>query len=215
MNKQEQETTETKKESSIELHSVRIPYWLTEKAQEELSSWEQLVVYCWIYDHNGFAIRKGGNIYGKHTYETYHLEITRDLRIKRPDVVIDKLKKAKWIAESYAAPFKGQSMKGYRCLLDSKQRVEVKAEQQELQLADEENETVIESSKPAPEEDNLKKIYRYGGQYWYEENGEKVYIPQSVADDVYRLKIPPHWVYDFEADRWCAPEDVTVRELEF
>ena len=217
MNKQEQETTETKKESSIELHSVRIPYWLTEKATTELSSWEQFVVYCWIYDHNGFAIRKGGNIYGKPTYNIYHNEITRDLNITNVRKVIDKLKKAQWIAEAHSS-FKGQPTKGYRCLLDSKQRVEVKEEQQELQKADEETETVIESSKPAPDADNLKEIYSWGGQYWYlDDNGEKVIIPKKAAEDVFRLRIPPHWVYDFEANpnRWCAPEDVTVRPLEF
>ena len=80
--------------SKPDLQSVRIPYWLTEKATDELTSWEQLVVYCWIYDHNGFAIRNGGNIYGKHTYDTYHREITRDLNIRKPGDIIKKLIRA-------------------------------------------------------------------------------------------------------------------------
>ena len=194
-----------------DLQAVRIPYWLTEKADDELTSWEQLVVYCWIFDHNGFALRNGGNIYGKHTYDTYHREITRDLNIRKPQPIIRKLIAAGWIAESWAAPFKGKTMKGYRCLLDRHQREDVRAEQQELQLRDEECETVVESVVQPSERQDWDGMYHYGGEHWYEEDGERHYVPAAEA---YRRPSPRH-VWDSEAVRWCLPEEVTVHPLDF
>ena len=74
--------------------------------------------------------------------------------------LIKKLIRAKWIAESWAAPFKGKTMKGYRCLLDAKQKEDVRTEQQQLHL-------------------------------------------------------PDNYVYDFEADRWTDPANLTPTESEF
>lgn len=203
---------ENKTKRRNDLQAVRIPYWLTEKAHEELSSSEQLIVYCWIFDHNAFALRSLGNIYGKHTYDTYHREITRDLNIKKPASVIAKLKKAKWIAEAWAAPYKGKPMKGYRCLLDSKQREMAKVEQQQMFLPDEDidNATIVESSQPVPTFND--GMFHYAGNHWYEDaDGTRHYVPQSEA---YNRPSPEH-VWDTEAVRWCLPQDLTERELEF
>ena len=216
MSTQTETQADSKPTRRPDLQSVRIPYWLTEKATDELTSWEQLVVYCWIYDHNGFAIRNGGNIYGKHTYDTYHREITRDLNIRKPGDIIKKLIRAKWIAESWAAPFKGKTMKGYRCLLDAKQKEDVRTEQQQLHLPDEEEEnaTIIESSQPTP--DGTLRLYAYGGQYWYlDPSGQKVPIPEAAYNEAATLNLPDNYVYDFEADRWTDPANLTPTESEF
>ncbi len=211
MEQKEKQTNEAA-EKKPKLH---IPYDVIKKARLEGLTGDQIIIYWWVNQMN----RYGAKVFGKPSYESYYKLISQELGFKSPIDSIKKLIAKGWLSKARAEAFEVTGKKipqyGFRCMPFAKQREEAKYEQQELQKADEETETVIESSKPAPEEDNLKKIYRYGGQYWYEENGEKVFIPQSVADDVYRLKIPPHWVYDFEADHWCAPEDVTVRELEF
>ena len=212
MTAQPQPNTEPHPRRRADLQAVRIPYWLTEKAGDELTSWEQLAVYCWIFDHNGFALRQYNSIYGKHTYDTYHREITRDLNIRKPQPIVRKLIAAGWIAESWAAPFKGKSMKGYRCLLDSKQRMEVVAEQQELQLQDEEAVTVVESVISPSSSDGWDGMYHYGGEHWYEdEEGERHYVPAAEA---YRRPSPQH-VWDSEAVRWCLPDEVTVHPMDF
>ncbi|MBO4382209.1 MAG: hypothetical protein IKV77_05175 [Alistipes sp.] len=204
------EVEKPKRERKVDLQATRIPYWLTEKADDELTSWEQLVVYCWIYDHNGFAIRNGGNIYGKHTYDTYWREITRDLNIKKPGVVIDKLKKAGWIQESWAAPFKGKTMKGYRCLLDKHQRVEVQAEQQELMLEEfpDEEANVVESS--AQGDGDNGELYQYGLRFYYDSDGQMVQVPMSAPARPTKTAV---WSSDPEG--WYEPEELPGRELEY
>lgn len=213
--------TAAKPKNDLLTGSVRIPYWLTCKAVKERISWEQLAVYCWIYDHNAFSIRKEGTIYGCITYHEYHLRISKDLCISVPRKPIKKLIEAKWLAQSRAGVYNDRPTKGYRCLLDARQREDVRVEQQELTFADEheDNATIVESILPPQEmpqetpQEN-KKIFRYCGEYWYEEDGEKIYIPQAAAEQAAAEHIPSHYVYDFEADRWCAPEDLTDRPVD-
>lgn len=54
-------------------------------------------------------------------------------------------------------------------------------------------------------------MYHYGGEHWYEEDGERHYVPAAEA---YRRPSPQH-VWDSEAVRWCLPEEVTVHPLDF
>ena len=226
MTAQPQPNTEPQPRRRADLQAVRIPYWLTEKAGDELTSWEQLAVYCWIFDHNGFALRQYGSIYGKHTYDTYHREITRDLNIRKPQPIVRKLIAAGWIAESWAAPFKGKTMKGYRCLLDSKQRMEQKAEQQELQLQDEQAVTVVESAVRVGrtvEEEGVQRpfddgMYHLGRQHWYhidpdgpDTEGNRQYVPEQFA---FNRPSTAH-IFDTEGQRWCLPGEETIPPMEY
>jgi hypothetical protein len=107
-------------------------------------------------------------------------------------------------------------MKGYRCLLDAKQKEDVRTEQQQLHLPDEEEEnaTIIESSQPTP--DGTLRLYAYGGQYWYlDPSGQKVPIPEAAYNEAATLNLPDNYVYDFEADRWTDPANLTPTESEF
>lgn len=55
-------------------------------------------------------------------------------------------------------------------------------------------------------------VYYDSGRYYYKDaNGNSVWVPDGIAFD----RPSKEHVFDSEADRWCLPDEVTVRELEF
>ena len=211
MTKQAQDTkpAEQKEPKAAKEPRLEIPLWLFERAHHDKVTDKQIFVYSWIFQHN----RYGHIIFAKKTYtELWHI-ISKDLDlgVTGATKLCQELEKKGWIAKAKGEPYKGRAMKGYRCLLGAAAKADQRAEQQELQLQDEEAVTVVESVISPSSSDGWDGMYHYGGEHWYEEDGERHYVPAAEA---YRRPSPRH-VWDSEAVRWCLPEEVTVHPLDF
>ena len=209
MTKQAQDTkpTEQKEPKAAKEPRLEIPLWLIQRAQREGLSRGQMLAYAWLFHKN----RYGHIIYGKHTLTELWIEMRGELLMPNATKTCQSLEERGWIAKAKGEPYKGRAMKGYRCLLGAAAKADQRAEQQELQLRDEECETVVESVVQPSERQDWDGMYHYGGEHWYEEDGERHYVPAAEA---YRRPSPRH-VWDSEAVRWCLPEEVTVHPLDF
>ena len=209
MTKQAQDTkpAEQKEPKAAKEPRLEIPLWLIQRAQREGLSRGQMLAYAWLFHKN----RYGHIIYGKHTLTELWIEMRGELLMPNATKTCQSLEERGWIAKAKGEPYKGRAMKGYRCLLGAAAKADQRAEQQELQLRDEECETVVESVVQPSERQDWDGMYHYGGEHWYEEDGERHYVPAAEA---YRRPSPRH-VWDSEAVRWCLPEEVTVHPLEF
>ena len=209
MTKQAQDTkpTEQKEPKAAKEPRLEIPLWLIQRAQREGLSRGQMLAYAWLFHKN----RYGHIIYGKHTLTELWIEMRGELLMPNATKTCQSLEERGWIAKAKGEPYKGRAMKGYRCLLGAAAKADQRAEQQELQLRDEECETVVESVVQPSEREDWDGMYHYGGEHWYEEDGERHYVPAAEA---YRRPSPRH-VWDSEAVRWCLPEEVTVHPLDF
>ena len=207
--KQAQDTkpTEQKEPKAAKEPRLEIPLWLIQRAQREGLSRGQMLAYAWLFHKN----RYGHIIYGKHTLTELWIEMRGELLMPNATKTCQSLEERGWIAKAKGEPYKGRAMKGYRCLLGAAAKADQRAEQQELQLRDEECETVVESVVQPSEREDWDGMYHYGGEHWYEEDGERHYVPAAEA---YRRPSPRH-VWDSEAVRWCLPEEVTVHPLDF
>ena len=207
--KQAQDTkpTEQKEPKQPKEPRLEIPLWLIQRAQREGLSRGQMLAYAWLFHKN----RYGHIIYGKHTLTELWIEMRGELLMPNATKTCQSLEERGWIAKAKGEPYKGRAMKGYRCLLGAAAKADQRAEQQELQLRDEECETVVESVVQPSERQDWDGMYHYGGEHWYEEDGERHYVPAAEA---YRRPSPRH-VWDSEAVRWCLPEEVTVHPLDF
>ena len=212
MSKQEKNTPteqqeQTKEPKAAKEPRLEIPLWLIQRAQREGLSRGQMLAYAWLFHKN----RYGHIIYGKHTLTELWIEMRGELLMPNATKTCQSLEERGWIAKAKGEPYKGRAMKGYRCLLGAAAKADQRAEQQELQLRDEECETVVESVVQPSERQDWDGMYHYGGEHWYEEDGERHYVPAAEA---YRRPSPRH-VWDSEAVRWCLPEEVTVHPLDF
>lgn len=209
MNKQAQDTkpTEQKEPKAAKEPRLEIPLWLIQRAQREGLSRGQMLAYAWLFHKN----RYGHIIYGKHTLTELWIMMRSELCMPNATKTCQSLEERGWIAKAKGEPYKGRAMKGYRCLLGAAAKADQRAEQQQLQLQDEECETVVESVVQPSERQDWDGMYHYGGEHWYEEEGERHYVPAAEAD---RRPSPRH-VWDSEAVRWCLPEEVTVHPLDF
>lgn len=209
MTKQAQDTkpAEQKEPKAAKEPRLEIPLWLIQRAQREGLSRGQMLAYAWLFHKN----RYGHIIYGKHTLTELWIEMRGELLMPNATKTCQSLEERGWIAKAKGEPYKGRAMKGYRCLLGAAAKADQRAEQQELQLRDEECETVVESVVQPSEREDWDGMYHYGGEHWYEEDGERHYVPAAEA---YRRPSPRH-VWDSEAVRWCLPEEVTVHPLDF
>ena len=186
---------------------LEIPMWLIQRAQREGLSRGQMLAYAWLFHKN----RYGHIIYGKHTLTELWIEMRGELLMPNATKTCQSLEERGWIAKAKGEPYKGRTMKGYRCLLGAAAKADQRAEQQELQLQNEVCETVVESVVQPSERQDWDGMYHYGGTHWYEEDGERHYVPAAEA---YRRPSPRH-VWDSEAVRWCLPEEVTVHPLDY
>ena len=200
-------TEQTKEPKAAKEPRLEIPLWLIQRAQREGLSRGQMLAYAWLFHKN----RYGHIIYGKHTLTELWIEMRGELLMPNATKTCQSLEERGWIAKAKGEPYKGRAMKGYRCLLGAAAKADQRAEQQELQLRDEECETVVESVVQPSERQDWDGMYHYGGEHWYEEDGERHYVPAAEA---YRRPSPRH-VWDSEAVRWCLPEEVTVHPLDF
>ena len=209
MTKQAQDTkpAEQKEPKAAKEPRLEIPLWLIQRAQREGLSRGQMLAYAWLFHKN----RYGHIIYGKHTLTELWIEMRGELLMPNATKTCQSLEERGWIAKAKGEPYKGRAMKGYRCLLGAAAKADQRAEQQELQLRDEECETVVESVVQPSERQDWDGMYHYGGEHWYEEDGERHYVPAAEA---YRRPSPRH-VWDSEAVRWCLPDEVTVHPLDF
>ena len=209
MTKQAQDTkpAEQREPKAAKEPRLEIPLWLIQRAQREGLSRGQMLAYAWLFHKN----RYGHIIYGKHTLTELWIEMRGELLMPNATKTCQSLEERGWIAKAKGEPYKGRAMKGYRCLLGAAAKADQRAEQQELQLRDEESETVVESVVQPSERQDWDGMYHYGGEHWYEEDGERHYVPAAEA---YRRPSPRH-VWDSEAVRWCLPEEVTVHPLDF
>ena len=210
MTKQAQTTEQqeqTKEPKAAKEPRLEIPLWLIQRAQREGLSRGHMLAYAWLFHKN----RYGHIIYGKHTLTELWIEMRGELLMPNATKTCQSLEERGWIAKAKGEPYKGRAMKGYRCLLGAAAKADQRAEQQELQLRDEECETVVESVVQPSERQDWDGMYHYGGEHWYEEDGERHYVPAAEA---YRRPSPEH-VWDSEAVRWCLPEEVTVHPLDF
>lgn len=207
--KQAQDTkpAEQKEPKAAKEPRLEIPLWLIQRAQREGLSRGQMLAYAWLFHKN----RYGHIIYGKHTLTELWIEMRGELLMPNATKTCQSLEERGWIAKAKGEPYKGRAMKGYRCLLGAAAKADQRAEQQELQLRDEECETVVESVVQPSERQDWDGMYHYGGEHWYEEDGERHYVPAAEA---YRRPSPRH-VWDSEAVRWCLPSEVTVHPLDF
>ena len=207
--KQAQDTkpAEQKEPKAAKEPRLEIPLWLIQRAQREGLSRGQMLAYAWLFHKN----RYGHIIYGKHTLTELWIEMRAELLMPNATKTCQSLEDRGWIAKAKGEPYKGRAMKGYRCLLGAAAKADQRAEQQELQLQDEECETVVESVVQPSERQDWDGMYHYGGEHWYEEAGERHYVPAAEA---YRRPSPRH-VWDSEAVRWCLPEEVTVHPMDF
>ena len=246
MSKQEKNTTTEQQEQKPPKEAkaakeprLEIPLWLFERAHRNNVTLAQLVVYSWIFQHNIY----GHIIFGKHTYtELWHI-ISKDLDlgVTGATKLCQELEKKCWIAKAQAEPYNGISMKGYRCLLGKDAKTEQRAEQQKMQLADENAVTEIPSAvrkghTEINEDGKLVQFndgtYHLGHQHWYRidavyipeedrwvsEKGDiesnKQYFPESVKYD--RKYIDGVWqIFDTEGQRWCLPGEETERQADF
>ena len=209
MTKQAQDTkpAEQMQPKAAKEPRLEIPLWLIQRAQREGLSRGQMLAYAWLFHKN----RYGHIIYGKHTLTELWIEMRGELLMPNATKTCQSLEERGWIAKAKGEPYKGRAMKGYRCLLGAAAKADQRAEQQELQLQDEEAVTVVESVISPSSNDGWDGMYHYGGEHWYEEDGERHYVPAAEA---YRRPSPRH-VWDSEAVRWCLPEEVTVHPLDF
>ena len=209
MTKQAQDTkpAEQKEPKAAKEPRLEIPLWLIQRAQREGLSRGQMLAYAWLFQKN----RYGHIIYGKNTLTELWIEMRGELLMPNATKTCQSLEERGWIAKAKGEPYKGRAMKGYRCLLGAAAKADQRAEQQELQLRDEECETVVESVVQPSERQDWDGMYHYGGEHWYEEDGERHYVPAAEA---YRRPSPRH-VWDSEAVRWCLPEEVTVHPLDY
>lgn len=209
MTKQAQDTkpAEQKEPKAAKEPRLEIPLWLIQRAQREGLSRGQMLAYAWLFHKN----RYGHIIYGKHTLTELWIEMRGELLMPNATKTCQSLEERGWIAKAKGEPYKGRAMKGYRCLLGAAAKADQRAEQQALQLQDEECETVVESVVQPSERQDWDGMYHYGGEHWYEEDGERHYVPAAEA---YRRPSPRH-VWDSEAVRWCLPSEVTIHPLDF
>lgn len=201
------EQQETKQPKAAKEPRLEIPLWLIQRAQREGLSRGQMLAYAWLFHKN----RYGHIIYGKHTLTELWIEMRGELLMPNATKTCQSLEERGWIAKAKGEPYKGRAMKGYRCLLGAAAKADQRAEQQQLQLRDEECETVVESVVQPSERQDWDGMYHYGGEHWYEEDGERHYVPAAEA---YRRPSLRH-VWDSEAVRWCLPEEITVHPLDF
>ena len=215
MSKQEKNTTteqqeqkQTKEAKQQKEPRLEIPLWLIQRAQREGLSRGHMLAYAWLFHKN----RYGHIIYGKHTLTELWIEMRSELCMPNATKTCQLLEDKGWIAKAKGEPYKGRTMKGYRCLLGANAKADQRAEQQELQIQDEEAVTVVESVISPSSSDGWDGMYHYGGEHWYEdEEGERHYVPAAEAD---RRPSPQH-VWDSEAVRWCLPDEVTVHPLDY
>ena len=174
---QDTKSAEQKEPKAAKEPRLEIPLWLIQRAQREGLSRGQMLAYAWLFHKN----RYGHIIYGKHTLTELWIEMRGELLMPNATKTCQMLEDKGWIAKAKGEPYKGRAMKGYRCLLGAAAKADQRAEQQELQLRDEECETVVESVHdnkgaewPGPGVRN-----QYDRWIYNDANGESVILPQN------------------------------------
>ena len=229
MSKQEKNTTTEQQEQKPPKEAkaakeprLEIPLWLIQRAQREGLSRSHMLAYAWLFHKN----RYGHIVYAKHTLTELWIEMRSELLMPNATKTCQLLEERGWIAKAVGEPYKGRTMKGYRCLLSAATKVEQKAEQQELQLQDEQAVTVVESAVRVGrtvEEEGVQRpfddgMYHLGRQHWYhidpdgpDTEGNRQYVPEQFA---FNRPSTAH-IFDTEGQRWCLPGEETIPPMEF
>ena len=213
---------------------LEIPLWLIQRAQREGLSRGHMLAYAWLFHKN----RYGHIVYAKHTLTELWIEMRSELLMPNATKTCQLLEERGWIAKAVGEPYKGRTMKGYRCLLSAAAKVEQKAEQQELQLQDEQAVTVVESAVSTGrtirnEEGAIVRfndgMYHLGHKHWYlidaiwlpdeqrwvsekgDTEGNRQYVPEQFA---FNRPSTAH-IFDTEGQRWCLPGEETIPPMEY
>ena len=219
---EQQEQKPPKEAKAAKEPRLEIPLWLIQRAQREGLSRGHMLAYAWLFHKN----RYGHIIYGKHTLTELWIEMRSELCMPNATKTCQLLEDKGWIAKAKGEPYKGRTMKGYRCLLGANAKADQRAEQQELQLQDEEAVTVVESAVRVGrtvEEEGVQRpfddgMYHLGRQHWYhidpdgpDTEGNRQYVPEQFA---FNRPSTAH-IFDTEGQRWCLPGEETERQADF
>lgn len=187
---------------------LKIPFSMARKAKAEGVSFDQLMVYCWLYARNGYARSKGYDVYGKRVYDDLCKEISDDLGIRDVGDLCRKLEGKGWLQKSPAGEYNNVRMSGYLCLLSSSDRSKARYVEQEMHLADEDAVVEVEGTGGAYGERYGNGEGCHGGiRYYVDASGESYEVPLSAPP---RPSSTAVWVSDPEG--WYEPEDIPVND---
>lgn len=218
-----------KKEHAKKLNHIRLDFaqmqafynrYNKHKAKRDNIGWlKAYLVYVWI-----FAWQLHTKVgYGRVRKQDVFDEIERDLLEPKPNLVVNALIRAGLVVWG-RSEYKGKVNYCLQCIYLN--------ERNGIGNIDEENITVVESALPvqskptttnnvAYDEPKLSVgVFYYLGCYYYtdaagnvakDDYGNPAIIPKPAAYDRPSIE----HVYDFEVCRWCLPDELTVRELEF
>lgn len=189
---------------------VKLAFWLLRKAKAEGVSFEQLVVYQWIYQKNK-TIKEDLIVWGKTSRTKLYECIAQDTGQSADGIeeMCKSLVEKGWMKNANGKAYNGKRTWGYLCLLDAEQAVRAKVgEQMEMEEMEKEVQPVVESS--AKGDADMGEFYQFGIRFYYGEKGEMVQVPLTAPARPTKTAV---WVNDPEG--WYEPEDIPERESEF
>ena len=189
---------------------VKLAFWLLRKAKAEGVSFEQLVVYQWIYQMNK-KYEKDYILFGKTSRTKLYECIAQDTGQSADGIeeMCKSLVEKGWMKNANGKAYNGKRTWGYLCLLDAEQAVRAKVgEQMEMEEMAAEVQPVVESS--AQGDADMGEFYQFGIRFYYNENKEMVQVPLTAPARPTKTAV---WVNDPEG--WFEPEDIPERESEF
>ena len=162
---------------------VKLAFWLLRKAKAEGVSFEQLVVYQWIYQKNK-TIKEEQVVWGKTSRTKLYECIAQDTGQSADGIeeMCKSLVEKGWMKNANGKAYNGKRTWGYLCLLDAEQAVRAKVgEQMEMAELEKEVQPVVESLHdgkgaewPGPGVRN-----QYGNWIYNDANGEAVILPKD------------------------------------
>ena len=198
------------KEKKPKEPGVNLALWLLRKAKAEGVSFEQLVVYQWIYQKNK-KFEKNNILFGKTSRTKLYECIAQDTGQSADGIeeMCKSLVEKGWMKNANGKAYNGKRTWGYLCLLDAEQAVRAKVgEQMEMEEMEKEVQPVVESS--AQGDADMGEFYQFGIRFYYGENKEMVQVPLTAPARPTKTAV---WVNDPEG--WYEPEDIPERESEF
>ncbi len=205
---------------------VTLAFWLLRKAKAEGVSFEQLVVYQWIYKMNKIY-EKDYLLFGKTSRTKLYECIAKDTGQSADGIeeMCKSLVEKGWMKNANGKAYNGKRTWGYLCLLDAEQAVRAKVgEQMEMEEMAAEVQPVVESS--AQGDADMGERYQFGlrfilryhedidgfidNDFVLNDNGSPLVVPLTAPARPTKTAV---WVNDPEG--WFEPEEIPERESEY
>lgn len=155
------------KEKKPKEPGVKLAFWLLRKAKAEGVSFEQLVVYQWIYQKNK-TIKEDAVVWGKTSRTKLYECIAQDTGQSADGIeeMCKLLVEKGWMKNANGKAYNGKRTWGYLCLLDAEQAMRAKVgEQMEMAELEKEVQPVVESS--AQGDADMGEFYQFGIRFYY------------------------------------------------